>query len=126
MRRWATLLVQVAEPDFAQTEALAVSALLHVGEEPERLAWARTTMEPRVILFLDEPAWSSSGIVAVDRVGVEPFTVPDPHRLGQSYEGWWATTPDGFLLGKSPQHPAAHKLYRASDLDAFLRSAPLH
>ena len=30
------------------------------------------------------------------------------------------------IVGKSPQHPTTHNLYRAEDLNGYLRSAPLH
>lgn len=121
MRRWATVLLRLVEPSWAPPEALAVSALLHVGDRPERLAWAQATMAPRMVLFLDEPAAAASGVTSAD---AHHLPVPDPHRAGQSYEGWWAR--DGSrVVGKSPQHPAAHKLYRAADLDAFLSAAPV-
>lgn len=98
-----------------------MTALLHVGDEPDRLAWAQATMAPKLVLFLDEPAAAASGLAGLD---THPVTVPDPHRAGQSYEGWWARS-GAQVVGKAPQHPAAHKLYRAADLDAFLRAAPI-
>jgi hypothetical protein len=52
------------------------------------------------------------------------FSIPDPHRLGTVYEGWWARLPDGSVIGKSPQHPASHRLYRSADMDVFLEAAP--
>ena len=121
VRRWSTVLLRLVEPAWAPPEALAVSALLHVGDEPERLAWAQATMAPQVVLFLDEPAATASGLTGLDPHRV---TVPDPHRAGQSYEGWWARS-GGQVVGKAPQHPAAHKLYRAADLDGFLQAAPI-
>ena len=81
-----------------------------------------TCAQPRTIVFLDEPAWQSA---ALD-VATTPFSVPDPHRAGQVYEGWWGTTADGAVVGKSPQHPTMHRLYRAEDLTAWLRAAPGH
>ncbi len=50
-----------------------------------------------------------------------PLTIPDPHRRGQVYEGWWGTTPAGTVVGKAPQHPTMHRLYRAEDLRDWLR-----
>ena len=52
--------------------------------------------------------------------------VPDPYRKGLTYEGFWGRTPDGLLVGKSPQHPAADplaRLYRetAAMTDSTLR-----
>jgi hypothetical protein len=98
-----------------------VTTLLHIGEDRERLAWGLRTMLPRVVLFLDGPAWEKADI----DVRQEPHYVPDPHRPQQVYEGFWAVTGDGTVVGKSPQHPATHKLYRAEDMDRFLRAAPL-
>jgi hypothetical protein len=40
------------------------------------------------------------------------------------YEGFWGATADGTVVGKAPQHPAMHNLYRAEDMDRFLASAP--
>ena len=37
-RRWATLMVRARRPAWASTEALAVSALVHLADEPDRLA----------------------------------------------------------------------------------------
>ena len=76
--------------------------------------------QPRTIVFLDEPAWQSANL----EVATTPFSVPDPHRPGQEYEGWWGTTPAASVVGKSPQHPTMHRLYRADDLTAWLRAAP--
>jgi len=54
-----------------------------------------------------------------------PHYVPDPHREGQVYEGFWANDGDGLVIGKAPQHPATHRLYRAADMDRFLSLAPI-
>lgn len=121
VRRWATVLVRRRRPEWTTTDALAASSLLHVGDDEGRLAWARGLMRPRLILFLDEASWQRSSI------DVRPTLhhVPDPHRPEQVYEGFWATDRDGTVIGKAPQHPATHNLYRAEDMDRFLRSAPL-
>lgn len=112
VRHWATMLTGLPTPD-----ALSLTTLIHGAP-----AHALDLMQPRVVLFLDEPAWQSSGLTTD---AVEPCDLPDPYRAGQLYEGWWARTRDGRVVGKSPQHPAAHKLYRRSDMDGFLmRSAP--
>ena len=74
----------------------------------------------RVDAILDEPAWGAAGL----DVATTPLAVPDPHRAGQTYEGWWGTTEDGTVVGKSPQHPTMHRLYRAEDLTDWLQRAP--
>ena len=121
MRRWATVLVGLRERQGGIAEALSVTTLLHVGDDPSRLTWALDLMQPRVVLFLDGPAWENAGMT----VREVPHYVPDPHRPQQVYEGFWAVTDDGTVIGKSPQHPATHKLYRTEDMDRFLRAAPL-
>ena len=99
------------------SEALSVTTLLH----GPRLAWAIELMRPRVVLFLDEPAWQGSGL----EVTQSGHHIPDPHREGQVYEGWWGRTADeSRIVGKTPQHPAMHNLYSRADMDAFLRAAP--
>jgi hypothetical protein len=121
VRRWATTLLGLVEPGVSITDALAVSALFHIGEEPSRIAWARLLLQPKVTLFLDEAAWTAASI----RAPSVPFSIPDPHRRGVVYEGWWARTDDGTVLGKSPQHPAAHQLYEKREMDRFLGAAPV-
>jgi hypothetical protein len=95
-------------------EAVSVTALLH----DQRLDWAVAVMQPQVVLFLDEPAWHAANISATKEI----HHIPDPHRNGQVYEGWWGRTDAGLSVGKAPQHPAAHKLYSRDDMDRFLRS----
>jgi hypothetical protein len=92
-----------------------------VGADPSALGTARALCRPAVLIFLDEPAWQAS---ALDVVDVRPFAVPDPHRSGQAYEGWWGRAADGTVVGKSPQHPTMHRLYRAEDLEAWLQAIP--
>jgi hypothetical protein len=121
VRRWTTVLLRLVKPSWATADALSVSTLLHVGDDNSRLAWAREVMHPAAIVFLDEPSWLNAGI----EVRQHPHYVPDPHRPQQVYEGFWATDDDGTVLGKSPQHPTTHRLYRAEDMDRFLRAAPL-
>lgn len=118
VRRWSLALVRRSWPEAEMADALAVTSLI----QGTAIEWARTTMHPRVLLFLDEPAWVESGLTPTDP---HAHGIPDPHRPGQVYEGFWGTLPDGTVVGKAPQHPAAHKLYRAADVDAFLRAAPL-
>jgi hypothetical protein len=110
VRHWASVIT--GQP---MTEALGVTTLLHGAQY---LELARRLMQPHVVLFLDEPAWKESGWTA----DITPFDIPDPYRSGQTYEGWWGQTPDGITVGKAPQHPAAHKLYRRLDMDRFLSS----
>lgn len=121
VRRWATVLVRLRRPESTTPDALAVSALLHMGDDVDRLAWAREVMRPSVVLFLDEPSWRASGI----DVRRHLHHVPDPHRPQQVYEGFWATDDGGTVIGKAPQHPATHNLYRTDDMDEFLRAAPV-
>lgn len=120
VRRWAVELLRGVEPAWGTAESLSLTTLVHVGSEPGHLDRARATCLPRLIVFLDEPAWQSAGL----EVSATPFAVPDPHRRGQSYQGWWGTTTDGTVVGKAPQHPTMHRLYRAEDLTAWLRAAP--
>lgn len=121
VRRWVTVLLRLRRPEWNTPDALAVSTLLHVGDHPNRLAWARDLMRPQVLLFLDDRSWQASGL----QVRKQLHHVPDPHRPQQVYEGFWATTDDGAVVGKSPQHPATHNLYRAEDMDRFLAAAPV-
>ncbi len=125
VRRWVVTLLRRTEPAFGLPEALSLGALVHLGDEPARLAWVRARLDPRLVLFLDEPAWEHArnrGDLVVSRP--EVHHIPDPHRPGQVYEGFWARAEDGVLVGKSPQHPSTHRLYSASDMDAFLTSTP--
>jgi hypothetical protein len=122
VRRWAVVLLRRAEPAWDTAEALAVTALLHTGDDPGRLRRAVELLRPRVVLFLDEEAWSAAGLAVTDTV---MHSLPDPHRPGQVYEGFWGRDTEGRAVGKSPQHPAAHRLYRAADMDAFLAAVPL-
>jgi hypothetical protein len=122
VRRWVTIVLRTREPTWTGTEALAVSALLHLADEPGRLRAAREICRPRVVLFLDEPALQASG---VEPHGVELHHIPDPHREGQVYQGWWGHLADGVVVGKAPQHPSAHRLYHAPDMDRFLAACPV-
>jgi hypothetical protein len=118
VRRWMTEVVKQADPSLEAPDALAVSALVHLGNEPDRLAAAMAVCRPAVVLFLDEPAWSSAGWT----VPPVKHHVPDPHRAGQVYQGFWGRRADGLIVGKSPQHPSAHRFYAWSDMAGFLRS----
>jgi hypothetical protein len=120
VRRWSLELLRTVEPTWSVGECLALSALVHTGEDPSRWRCATELCRPRLTVFLDEPAWSAAGI----DLPRQRLAVPDPHRDGQVYEGWWAITPDGAVVGKSPQHPTMHRLYRPDDLARWLRAAP--
>jgi hypothetical protein len=124
VRKWAVELFRLRQPHWGNTEALALTSLLPTGSQPERVARAIDCLEPRLVLFLDEPSWAASRptLEISDRV---PHYITDPHRPKQVYEGFWATGPDGTVVGKSPQHPATHNLYRADDILGYLRSAPI-
>jgi hypothetical protein len=121
VRRWSVELFRRVEPDWGTAESLALTTFVHVGADPAHLDVARATCQPRLVVFLDEPAWQGAGL---DDVDTTPLAVPDPHRPGQTYEGWWGTTTTGEVVGKSPQHPTMHRLYRAEDLATWLRTAP--
>lgn len=118
VRRWVVDTLRGFERTWDVSEALAVSALIHVGRHPNALSVAMRTCRPATVLFLDEPAWQASGW----DVAPNPFEIPDPHRPGQSYQGFWARRADGVVVGKAPQHPTMHRLYDAADMTAFLRT----
>jgi hypothetical protein len=124
VRRWAAEVLcdhgPDGDPSFTASEALAVSTLVHVGDTPGALALACSTCRPGMVLFLDEPAWQAAGW----HVASTPHHVPDPHRAGQVYQGFWGRTPAGLVVGKAPQHPTMHRFYRADDMRGFLRAAP--
>jgi hypothetical protein len=120
VRRWSIELLRVHEPHWSTGECLALTTLVHVGERPEHLALARRTCRPRMTVFLDEPAWQGADL----DVATTALAIPDPHRAGQYYEGWWGTTPDGAVVGKAPQHPTMHRVYRSEDLSMWLQRAP--
>jgi hypothetical protein len=122
IRRWALELFRLRYPEWGLGEVLALTALLHVGGEPERLSTALDLFSPRVILFLDEPSWLGAGLTPHK---VVTHHIKDPHRPGQVYEGFWGELEDGVIVGKAPQHPTTHNLYRSEDMVAFLKSAPL-
>jgi hypothetical protein len=120
VRRWAIAVLRRHDPTWSTAEALALTALIHLGDAPERLAVATSVCRPRMIVLLDEAAASTASI----DVAAEAVSIPDPHRPDQSYVGWWGTTTDGRVVGKAPQHPTMHRLYRAEDLDRWLARAP--
>jgi hypothetical protein len=121
VRKWCLHVVRRQQPGWSTPEVLAVTTLLHADDDPSRFRLAKDLCDPRVILFLDEPSWERSGL-QVSRV---PHYIHDPHRPKQVYEGFWGTTPDGLVVGKAPQHPTTHNLYRAEDMSSFLRAAPV-
>jgi hypothetical protein len=120
IRHWSVQLFDVYVPGWGPHEALSLTALLHVGDDPRRFHEAHELCRPEVTLFLDEPSWILSGL----EVRQTAHFITDPHRPKQVYEGFWGHTNDGRVVGKSPQHPTTHNLYRAKDMSNFLRSAP--
>jgi len=122
IRRWAQELFRLRYPTWGLGEALALTTLLHVGDEPSRLANAMELFAPRVVLFLDEASWQAAGLKVASPVH---HHIKDPHRAGQVYEGFWGRTDDGVVVGKAPQHPTTHNLYQAEEMLAFLEGAPL-
>ncbi|HEX2119960.1 MAG TPA: hypothetical protein VHF91_12300, partial [Acidimicrobiales bacterium] len=115
-------LFRLRNPTWGLGESLSLTTLLHVGDDPKRLAAALALFAPRVVLFLDEPSWVASGLEVKKQV---KHYIKDPHRAGQVYEGFWGEMADGVVVGKSPQHPTTHNLYRAEDMAGFLRAAPI-
>jgi hypothetical protein len=122
IRRWALELFRLRNPTWSLGESLTLTTLLHVGDDPGRLSGALDVLRPRVVLFLDEPSWLASGLQVARPV---KHYIKDPHRAGQVYEGFWGETGDGIVVGKAPQHPTTHNLYRSEDMAGFLRAAPL-
>ena len=120
VRRWSLELFRLQRPAWGLPDVLALTTLLHMGDRPERVARAIDLSAPQTILFLDEPSWERSGL-DVRRV---PHHIVDPHRTGQVYEGFWGHTAEGRVVGKAPQHPTTHNLYREKDMLVYLRSAP--
>ena len=120
VRRWALEILRLHDPAWSLPDALSLTTLLHMNDEPDRLHRALELSEPQTILFLDEPSWERSGL----EVRQVAHHITDPHRPGQVYEGFWGQTPDGRAVGKAPQHPTTHNLYRAEDMLGFLRGAP--
>lgn len=120
VRRWSIELLRQEGNGWTTAECLALTALVHSGDAAEHLALARATCRPRLTVFLDEPAWRAAGADTPR----SRLAVPDPHRPGQVYEGWWGTERDGSVVGKAPQHPTMHRLYRADDLTRWLQQAP--
>ncbi len=125
IRTWAVELFRLRQPRWGGTEALALTALLPAGGRPDRVARAVEALDPQLVLFLDEPSWAASR-GRFDIIQQVPHYITDPHRPKQAYEGFWGRTGDGVVVGKSPQHPATHNLYRADDILGYLRSAPIH
>ncbi|MGI9023130.1 MAG: hypothetical protein ACR2HV_07860 [Acidimicrobiales bacterium] len=120
IRRWSLELFQREHPNRGPPDALALTTLLHVGDQPARITRAIELSAPQMILFLDGPSWERSGL----EVHQVLHHIEDPHRTGQVYEGFWGHTADGRVVGKAPQHPTTHNLYRDADMIDFLRSAP--
>jgi hypothetical protein len=121
VRRWVLELFRAHHRTFGMPDALALTTLLHLEDEPDRFLRARDLSQPRTILFLDEPSLERVALTPVRR---EQHFIPDPHRKGQVYEGFWGWLEDGVVVGKAPQHPAMHRLYPAADMAGFLRAAP--
>jgi len=124
IRKWTVELFRLREPRFSSSDALALTALLPTAGHSERVARAIEVFEPRVVLFFDEPSWADS-LALFDVDELVPHYITDPHRPKQTYEGFWAQRRDGLVVGKAPQHPATHNLYKADDILGYLRSAPI-
>ena len=122
VRRWSVTCLRSRQPLWDASEALAITALVHVADTSDRLPYMLITCRPGAVLFLDEPAWRSSGWEG--EAHVVRHHIPDPHRRGQVYQGHWGVLPDGLIVGKAPQHPSAHRFYRAADMDGFLGAMP--
>jgi hypothetical protein len=101
---------------------LAVTALAGGVTSADAVGALIDLCRPRRLLFLDEPAWLASGITLAGRAAAHH--IPDPHRAGQVYEGFWGKSASGVTVGKAPQHPAARRLYGADAMAPFLRAAP--
>ena len=122
IRKWSVQLFKPYQREWGVSEALALTTLLHLGDDPARLHNALELCRPRLVLFLDEPSWERSAMTTAQQ---EPHHIADPHRQGQVYEGFWGRGETGMTIGKAPQHPTTHNLYREEDMLAFLRSAPV-
>ncbi len=122
IRRWALELFHLRNPTWGLGESLSMTTLLHVGDDQARFSNAFAVLGPRVVLFLDEPSWLGSGLEVQRPVN---HYIKDPHRAGQVYEGFWGQLADGVAVGKAPQHPTTHNLYRQEDMVGFLRCVPL-
>ncbi len=85
VRRWSLELFRLCQPQWSTAESLSLTALVHVGGDRSHLDTAMRTCAPRTVVFLDEPAWQAADL----DVATTPRSVPDPHRPGQFYEGWW-------------------------------------
>jgi hypothetical protein len=121
VRRWIGIIVRTRAPAMSAMESLAVASLVHCGEDPSRVAWATDRCRPVVTLLLDEASREAVGIPPP----ADLYTIPDPHRKGTSYEGWWTTDGDDRIIGKAPQHPASHNFYQSADMDRFLGALPM-
>ena len=98
IRRWAQEIFRLRYPTWGLGESLALTTLLHVGEDPSRFATATALFWPRVIRFLDGPAWLASGLDVGKYV---THYIKDPHRSGQVYEGFWGEAADGVVVGSA-------------------------
>jgi hypothetical protein len=121
VRRWANQLVRLQQPNMSVPDTLGVTTLVHINDEVARFERTMQICRPRLVLFLDEPSSERSGL----RFSHVHHYITDPHRPKQVYEGFWGKTEDGVVVGKAPQHPTTHNLYRAEDMSGFLRSAPI-
>lgn len=120
VRNWVVELLRAREPGWDPSDALAVAALVHLRGSTSSLDLAMSTCRPATVVFLDEPAWSTSGWTARS----VPHHIPNPHRPGQVYQGFWGVRADGLVVGKAPQHPSAHRFYLEKDMRDFLHGLP--
>ncbi len=102
--------------------SLGVAALANPGLSGQGIGEILKVCQPRVILYLDQESERSSPRKATNPT---PISIHNPYHLDQSYRGWWSSEPDGVILGKAPQHPAAHRLYSKDSLTTFLAALPV-
>ncbi len=123
VRHWIALLVRSDRRGWGLPDALSVSALVHTVDRPGGgLVTLAGLIRPSHVLFLDEASWKRAGW-GLGRLP-DRHHIADPYRPGQVYEGFWGHLSDGTVVGKAPQHPTTHHLYRAADMSDFLLAAP--
>lgn len=120
VRRWSVELLRIIEPQWGRIEALSVTALIHAGDDADRVARAMVSCWPRMVLFLDDASFALAGLDFARDV----HRVTDGRRPGAVHEGFWGHGPDGTTIGKAPRHPTEHDRARVDEMLAFLRAAP--
>lgn len=123
VRRWIGLLVRSDRCGWGIPDALSVSALVHTADwRGGGLVTLTGLIRPTRVLFLDEAAWERAGLALAGLP--ERHHIADPHRPGQVYEGFWGRLTDGTVVGKAPQHPTTHHLYRKEEMSEYLLAVP--